>query len=99
MSGRMETSEAMLGPSAVFQAFVAYQKTEALRAAVALDLFTAIGAGAATAKAIAAGCAASERGLRMLSDFLAVHGSLTKCCDRPAPTPSAAGAPVRRPPG
>src|SRR5216117_3855249 len=78
MSGRMEASEAMLGPSVVFQAFVAYQKTEALRAAVDLDLFTAIGAGAATAKAIAARCAASERGVRILSDFLVVHGLLTK---------------------
>jgi len=54
MSGGMEASEAMLGPSLVFQAFVGYQKTEALRTAVDIDLFTAIGAGAATAKEIAA---------------------------------------------
>ena len=90
MSGGMEASEAMLGPSVVFQAFVAYQKTEALRAAVDLDLFTAIGAGAATAKAIAARCAASERGVRILSDFLVVHGLLTKDGDRYGLAPAAA---------
>src|SRR3989475_531921 len=90
MSGGMEASEAMLGPSVVFQAFVAYQKTEALRAAVDLDLFTAIGAGAATAKTIAARCAASERGVRILSDFLVVHGLLTKDGDRYGLTPAAA---------
>src|SRR5256884_698451 len=90
MSGGMEASEAMLGPSVVFQAFVAYQKTEALRAAVDLDLFTAIGAGAATAKAIAARCAASERGVRILSDFLVVHRLLTKDGDRYGLTPAAA---------
>src|SRR5881296_2426978 len=90
MSGRMETSEAMLGPSVVFQAFVGYQKTEALRAAVDLDLFTAIGAGAATAKEIAARCDASERGVRILSDFLVVHGLLTKDGGRYGLTPAAA---------
>src|SRR5437879_13516340 len=90
MSGGMEASEAMLGPSVVFQAFVGYQKTEALRAAVDLDLFTAIGAGAATAKAIAARCAASERGVRILSDFLVVHRLLTKDGDRYGLTPAAA---------
>src|SRR2546427_10110499 len=90
MSGGMEASEAMLGPSVVFQAFVAYQKTEALRAAVDLDLFTAIGAGAATAKTIAARCAASERGVRILCDFLVVHGLLTKDGDRYGLAPAAA---------
>src|SRR5260370_383480 len=90
MSGGMEPSEGMLGPSVVFQAFVGYQKTEALRAAVDLDLFTAIGAGAATAKEIAARCDASERGVRILSDFLVVHRLLTKDGDRYGLAPAAA---------
>src|SRR5207247_1019412 len=89
MSGGMEASEAMLGPSVVFQAFVGYQKTEALRTAVDIDLFTAIGAGAATAKEIAARCDASERGVRILCDYLVVHGLLTKD-DRYRLTPAAA---------
>jgi ubiquinone/menaquinone biosynthesis C-methylase UbiE len=90
MSGGMEANAAPLGPSRVFQAFVAYQETEAVRAAIDLDLFTAIGAGAATAKEIAARCDASERGVRILSDFLVVHGLLTKDRGRYGLTPAAA---------
>src|SRR5207244_10533072 len=86
----MKSTEAMLGPSAVFQALAAYQETEALRAAIEIDLFTAIGAGAATAKEIAARCDASERGVRILCDYLVVHGLLTKDGDRYRLTPAAA---------
>src|SRR5437016_6327057 len=74
----MKSTEAMLGPSAVFQALAAYQETEALRAAIEIDLFTALGAGAATAKEIAARCNASERGVRILADYLVVNGFLGK---------------------
>src|SRR2546426_4352017 len=90
MSGGMEASEAMLGPSVVFQAFVAYQKTEALRAAVDLDLFTAVGAGAATVQEIAARCGAAERGARILADYLVVTGVLVKEGGRYALAPAAA---------
>jgi ubiquinone/menaquinone biosynthesis C-methylase UbiE len=90
MSGGMEASEAIPGPSVVFQAFVGYQTTEALRAAIDIDLFTAVGAGAATAKEIAARCDASERGVRILADFLVVHRLLTKDGGRYGLTPAAA---------
>src|SRR2546430_10686639 len=90
MSGGMEASEAMLGPSVVFQAFVGYQKTEALRTAVDIDLFTALGAGAGTAKEIAARCNASERGVRILADYLVVNGFLGKDGGRYALAPVAA---------
>jgi len=74
----MENSGELPSPSVVFQAFVAYQKTEALRAAVELDLFTVIGTGAGRAAEIAARCRASERGVRILCDYLVVQGLLTK---------------------
>src|SRR5207247_2364327 len=54
----MGETETVLGPSAVFQAFLSYQKTEALRAAIDVDLFTAIGAGAGSLQEIAARCQA-----------------------------------------
>jgi ubiquinone/menaquinone biosynthesis C-methylase UbiE len=56
----------------------AYQQTAALAAAVELDLFTAIDAGASTTAEIAARCAASERGIRILCDYLTVLGFLVK---------------------
>src|SRR5216117_4112948 len=86
----MDSTDTMLGPSAVFQALAAYQETEALRAAIEIDLFTAVGAGAATAKEIAARCNASERGVRILADYLVVNGFLGKDGGRYALAPVAA---------
>jgi len=86
----MDSTDTMLGPSAIFQALAAYQETEALRAAIEIDLFTAVGAGAATAKEIAARCNASERGVRILADYLVVNGFLTKDAGRYALAPVAA---------
>jgi SAM-dependent methyltransferase len=65
-------------PELFFQTIWGYQRTEALKAAIALDLFTAIGEGAQTTDALARRCAASERGTRILCDFLVVSGFLTK---------------------
>jgi ubiquinone/menaquinone biosynthesis C-methylase UbiE len=83
-------ANAEVTPSAVFQAFAAYQKTEALRAAIDCDLFTAIGGGAATVPEIAARCGAAERGVRILADYLVVTGFLAKDGDRYALAPVAA---------
>jgi 2-polyprenyl-3-methyl-5-hydroxy-6-metoxy-1,4-benzoquinol methylase len=65
-------------PERFFQTIGAYQQTEALKAAIELDLFTAIGEGAQTTDALARRCAASERGTRLLCDYLVVAGFLTK---------------------
>jgi len=65
-------------PALVFDTFNGYQRTQALKTAIELDLFTAIGEGNTTAKAIAARCGASERGTRILCDFLTIIGFLTK---------------------
>jgi ubiquinone/menaquinone biosynthesis C-methylase UbiE len=61
-----------------FQTLNAYQRTEALKTAIELDLFTAIGEGNQDVDALASRCAASPRGVRILSDYLVVLGFLTK---------------------
>ena len=65
-------------PALFFQTINAYQRTEALKAAIDLELFTAIGEGNGTAAEIARRCKASERGTRILSDFLCIMGFLNK---------------------
>jgi len=56
----------------------AHQRTEALKAAIELEVFTAIGEGNATAADIAKRCQASEKGIRVLCDYLTIMGMLTK---------------------
>src|SRR5215207_3639245 len=65
-------------PEHFFQLTNAYQATAALKAAVELELFTAVAEGNCTARAIAERCGASERGVRILCDYLVVAGVLTK---------------------
>jgi precorrin-6B methylase 2 len=79
-----------LSISRVFDAFTGYQRTAALRAAVELDLFTAVGSGADTLEAMAARCRAVERGVRALANRLVVDGFLTKTGERYGLAPEAA---------
>ena len=65
-------------PERFFGAINAYEQTEAIKAAIELEIFTAIAEGNTTAAAIAKHCNASERGVRVLCDFLTIHGFLTK---------------------
>jgi 2-polyprenyl-3-methyl-5-hydroxy-6-metoxy-1,4-benzoquinol methylase len=65
-------------PMLVFETLHAYQRTEALKAAIELKLFTAIAGGAHTAEALAERCQAASKGMRILADFLTVQGMLTK---------------------
>jgi SAM-dependent methyltransferase len=65
-------------PEIIFEALMAYQRTAALKAAIELDLFTAIAGGAQTAEALGETCNAAPRGLRILCDYLVVGGFLTK---------------------
>jgi hypothetical protein len=65
-------------PEHFFQGATAYQHSAALKAAVELELFTAVAEGKRDAKSIAERCKASERGVRILSDFLVINGFLTK---------------------
>lgn len=62
---------------AVFDALTAYQRTAAVKAAIELDVFTAIGAGAVTLPELAARTGAAARGLRALCSRLVADGFLT----------------------
>lgn len=61
-----------------YEAALAYQRTAALNAAVKLDIVGLIGADVATSDALAAKAGASERGIRILCDFLSGMGFLRK---------------------
>jgi len=74
----------------VWSTFIGYQRTAALKAAVELDLFTAIGAGARTVDAIAARCGAAARGVRALLNHLVIDGFLVRDEDTYALTATAA---------
>ena len=65
-------------PQLFFQTINAHQRTEALKSAIELEIFTAIGEGNTTAPEIAKRSAASERGTRILCDFLCIMGFLGK---------------------
>ena len=67
-------------PSAdvVFDTLFAYQRSAALKAALDLDLFSVIDDGANTAAAAADRCGASERGIRILCDYLTTLDLLEK---------------------
>lgn len=77
----MENNDAP-SPVLFFQTLTAYQRSGALKAAIDLDLFTAIGAGGATAGELADRCHAAERGTRILCDYLTVLGFLEKNGER-----------------
>jgi len=65
-------------PGLVFDMLWAYQRTAALKAAIDLGVFAAIGAGPGSVASIAAQCKSSERGIRILCDYLVIHGVLAK---------------------
>jgi len=77
-------------PALVFETLFAYQRTAALCAAIELDLFRAVGEGPADAATIARRCQASERGTRILCDFLTILGLLSKSEGQYAHTPTSA---------
>src|SRR5712692_6140152 len=81
-----------------FETLNAYQQTEALKAAIELDLFTAIGEGGGTSAELAELCRASERGIRILCDYLVVIGFLNKGENRYGLTPDSAKFLDRRSP-
>jgi ubiquinone/menaquinone biosynthesis C-methylase UbiE len=73
-----------------YDAATSYQRSAAMRAAVDLDVFTVIAAGARTAADIAARCGAAERGIRALCGRLTADGFLVREGDGWALTPTAA---------
>src|SRR5579884_2664217 len=65
-------------PARFFGACFGVYVAASAKAAIELNVFTAIADGATTAQALAEKCRATERGMRILCDFLTVHGFLTK---------------------
>ena len=65
-------------PVHFFETLTAYQDTSALKGALELDLFSAIGEKGASAVELAARCDAAERGIRILCDYLTVLGFVEK---------------------
>ena len=77
-------------PAIIFETLNAYQNTAALKTGIELDIFTAIGEGTNTAAELAGRCATSERGMRILCDYLTILGFLTKQGNRYGLTPDSA---------
>ena len=65
-------------PALVFDLVNSFHKTEALKAAVELDLFAALGEGNSTVKEIARRCKSTQRGIRILCDYLSILGVVVK---------------------
>jgi SAM-dependent methyltransferase len=75
----MSTSAAQQpSPQLFFQTINAHMRTEALKAAIELEVFTAIGEGNTTPADIAKRCNASEKGIRVLCDYLTIMEMVTK---------------------
>src|SRR5271155_4896723 len=77
-------------PERIFSTLTAFQQTEALKADIELDLFTKIGEGANEVSSLAKAIGASERGTRILADYMTVFGFLTKADKRYALTQDSA---------
>ena len=67
-----------LSPRLFFDTVNGYQRTAVLRAAIGFDLFSAVALGIETVEDLASICNASHRGMRILCDYLAAIGFLTK---------------------
>jgi hypothetical protein len=86
-------------PILFFDTINAYQRSAALKAAIQLELFTAIAEGDGTAADAAKRIGASaERGVRILADYLTIIGFLTKQGSRYALTADTAAFLDRRSP-
>src|SRR5204863_7180777 len=90
MSRPMPNPENPPSPQLFFDTMNALQKTGALKAAIDLGLFTAIGGAPATATEGAARCQCPEPGVRILCDSLTIFGFLIKDGARYALTPDSA---------
>ena len=74
----------------IFDTLQAFQRTAALRAAIELDVFAAVGEGPGDVASLARRCVSSERGIRILCDYLTIIGLLAKEDGRYRHTPTSA---------
>lgn len=77
-------------PELFFSTVTAYQRTAVIKAAIELEVFTAIAEGNTSAATIANRSQASERGVRILCDSLVINGFLTKQAGQYGLTPDSA---------
>jgi hypothetical protein len=84
------SQHAQVSPQLFFDSLNGYQRSAVIKGALELELFTAIGEGNTTAAEIAARCGASERGTRIICDYLTALGFLTKSDGHYALTPDTA---------
>jgi 2-polyprenyl-3-methyl-5-hydroxy-6-metoxy-1,4-benzoquinol methylase len=87
MASQSSQSQPRPTPELIHDTLNAYQKTAALKAAIELDIFTAIGEGADTVAALAKRCGGTQRGVRILCDYLTILGLLKKQAEQYALTP------------
>lgn len=80
-----------LNPGIIFETLMGHQRTAALHAAIELDLFRAIGDGPGDVASLARHCGGSERGVRILCDYLTIMGLIEKhdSCYRHTPNSAA----------
>jgi SAM-dependent methyltransferase len=76
----MEANEPSI--ALLWNSFAGYQRTAVLKAAIELEVFTHIAAGAQTLEALAERTGAAPRGLRALLDHLVVDGFLSRDGER-----------------
>src|SRR6516225_6405459 len=72
------TPDSAPNPGIIFETLLAHQRSAALRTAIELEVFRAVGEGPADAATLAARCSTSQRGMRILCDFLCILGLLAK---------------------
>lgn len=84
------TKGAEPNPGIVFENLMAHQRSAALLTAIELNVFGALGEGPSSAAQLAARCSASERGMRILCDYLTVIGLVAKQDGLYSHTPSSA---------
>ncbi|WEK52697.1 MAG: class I SAM-dependent methyltransferase [Candidatus Kaistia colombiensis] len=78
MSTDTLAAQADITPFGIVDAINGFHRTAALKAAIDLDLFTAIARGSDTSEGLATQVRAAERGVRILCDFLTTIGFLEK---------------------
>ena len=84
------SATAPVTPQVVMDNLMAFQRTFALKAAIELDVFGAVGQGLGDVGSIARHCQASERGIRILCDYLVISGLLQKDNGQYRHTPASA---------
>src|SRR5262245_39387423 len=78
MTTEQSPAPPQVNPGCIHQALTSYQLAQSLKGAIELELFTHIAAGSRTAEEIAERCGGTQKGVRVLCDYLTVHGLLTK---------------------